>query len=55
MIHMCYILQYGNTALHMAEVGNHLEIASLLINNGCDINIANKVSYTIHMSRKIII
>ncbi len=43
---MCYILQYGHTALHKAAMNGHLEIATLLISNGCDINITNKVSHT---------
>jgi ankyrin repeat protein len=36
--HMCYILQYGNTALHNAANNGHLEIVTLLISNGCDMN-----------------
>ncbi len=42
---MCYILQDGETALHCAAVKGHLEIATLLINNGCEINIADNVSH----------
>ncbi len=43
---MCYMLQNGETALHKAARRGHLEIATLLINNGCDMNITNEVSHT---------
>ncbi len=43
---MCYILQGGDTALHIAAEYGHLEIATLLINNGCDMNKTDKVSHT---------
>ncbi len=43
---MCYILQNGMTALHWAANNGHLDIATLLINNGCDMNIADDVSHT---------
>ncbi len=43
---MCYVLQDGETALHRAANNGQLEIATLLINNGCDMNIIDKVSHT---------
>ena len=43
---MCHILQTGITALHWAAVKGHLEIATVLISNGCDMNITDKVSHT---------
>ncbi len=43
---MCCILQAGWTALHRAASEGHLAIVTLLINNGCDINIIDKVSHT---------
>ncbi len=43
---MCHIYQRGWTALHYAAFNGHLEIATLLINNGCDIDITSKVSHT---------
>ena len=42
---MCYILQYGWPAFHCAAWYGHLDIVTLLINNGCDINIADEVSH----------
>ncbi len=42
---MCYILQEGRTALHKAAEKGHLEIAALLINNGCNISITDEVSH----------
>ncbi len=42
---MCYILQDGWTALHKAAHQGHLEIAKLLVNKGCDVNVVNDVSY----------
>ena len=42
---MCYVSQEGNTALHYAAYDGHLEIVTLLINNGCDISITDKVSH----------
>ena len=42
---MCYILQRGWTALHKAAEKGHLAIVTLLISNGCDINITNEVSH----------
>ncbi len=44
---MCYILQYGETALHYATSYGYLELVTLLINNGCNVNIANKVSHKV--------
>ncbi len=44
---MCHILQSGWTALHRAANNGHLAIATVLINSGCDMNIADKyVSHT---------
>ncbi len=34
------------TALHRAAYEDHFEIATLLISNGCDINITDEVSHT---------
>ncbi len=42
---MCYIFQNGQTALHWATSEGHLEIAILLINKGCDVNVVNNVRY----------
>ncbi len=33
------------TALHVAAESGHLEIATLLINVGCDVSIRDQVSY----------
>ncbi len=49
MIHIRHILQRGNTALHDAAANGHLEIATLLISGGCDINAINKVPYIVCM------
>ncbi len=45
-LRMCYILQDGCTALLKAAYRGHFEIATLLISNGCDINITDYVSHT---------
>ncbi len=42
---MCCILQNGYTALHIAASHGYLEFVMLQINNGCNINAANEVSY----------
>ncbi len=42
---LCYILQYGYTALHHAAIKGHLEIVALLINDGCDVNATSDVSH----------
>ncbi len=42
---LCYILQDGYAALHYAASYGHLEIATLLISNACDMNITNEVSH----------
>ncbi len=33
------------TALHEATSEGRVEIVALFLNNGCDVNVANKVSY----------
>ena len=43
---LCYILQYGCTALYKAAYFGYLEIAALLISNGCDMNTTDIVSHT---------
>ncbi len=43
---MGYIFQDGWTALHKAAYHCRLEIATLLISNGCDLNTTDKVSHT---------
>ena len=43
---LCYILKDGWTALHWATEKGHFKMATLLINNGCNINITNDVSHT---------
>ncbi len=40
-----YMFQYGETALHIAACNGQLEILRLLINNGCDLHITDKVNY----------
>ncbi len=35
---ICVILQEGETALLYAAENGHLEIATLLVDNGCDIH-----------------
>ncbi len=42
---LCHNLQYGDTALHKAADNGHLEIATLLINNGCDVNITYNIVF----------
>ncbi len=39
------ILQDGQTALYYASSRGHLEIVTVLVNNGCDLEIANIVSH----------
>ena len=38
------LYQNGETALHLAVENNHTDIALLLIENGCSVNIKDKVS-----------
>ncbi len=45
MIHMLFYFQNGMIALHAAASAGLLEIVTLLINSGCDINAADNVSY----------
>ncbi len=45
MSHMCYILQNGFNALNYAVSCGHLEVSVMLINNGCNLDAVNAVSY----------
>ncbi len=38
------MLQNGNTALHNAAYHGHLDVAALLIDNGCALNLTDIVS-----------
>ncbi len=40
---MSHMAQSGDTALHIAASKGHLEIATLLIHNGCDLYASNRV------------
>ncbi len=48
--HMCVVLQYGQTALHNAASRGHIEIATLLIDSGCDLNAPDKASITLFIT-----
>ena len=41
--HCCCFLQEGNTALHIAAIHGRSTVAKLLIQNGSDVDIKNKV------------
>ncbi len=49
-LHMCDILQDGNTALDVAAHLGLFEIATLLISNRCDMNTRNRVRYERYLS-----
>ena len=40
----CIIQSYKSTPLHIAAVNDHTEVMSLLIANGADVNMKDKVS-----------
>ena len=42
------MLQYGETALHIASEKGHTEIVQVLLSNGSDINRQNKVNRMLH-------
>ena len=51
ILFMSYINQYGKTALYVAAEKNHTDIALLLIEKGCSVDIKNNVSlYMLHTS-----
>ena len=41
---ICYFLQYGDTPIHLALSGGHVEVVEKLISSGADVNVVNKVS-----------
>ncbi len=45
MFFICFVLQLnGYTALNHVAFSGYVEIATLLINNGCDLNATNNAS-----------
>ena len=50
---VCLELQHGETALHMAASGGHVEIVQLLHSKGIDLNLKDKVSiHTVSFNHK---
>lgn len=45
---MIYLLQNGNTPLHLACQNNEVETVEILINKGVDLNCLNSVCKTIN-------
>ena len=41
---ICYFLQDGDTPIHLASSGGHVEVVEKLISSGADVNVVNKVS-----------
>ena len=41
-----YIIQNGNTALHLAAIGGHSDCIKVLIQKGADVHMINKVLTT---------
>jgi hypothetical protein len=44
MINICYVMQFGETTLHVSAALGYLEIVSMLVNNGIDLSAKNNVS-----------
>ena len=41
---ICYLLQYGDTPIHLALRDGHIQVVEKLISLGATVNIVNKVS-----------
>jgi len=40
----CYILQYGDTPIHLASRRGHVQVVEKLISSGADVSVVDKVS-----------
>jgi len=40
---VCLLVQHGETALHFAASGGHLDVLQLLCEKGMDVNVRDKV------------
>lgn len=50
-IYLLFLIQKGNTALHIASLAGHLNIVNLLVENGAKYDVQAHVSY--HGNRSI--